>query len=239
VRGPGAEARIRLASRVERAWLPPATTSVTHRFDPETGAVRATETDRVFDLTVAERAARVDPAEAFPLLVDAFVARGITGDQASVAARLGFAGIAPDLHAMAEAACAGLTELPPLALLSALAHHERRELDRLAPEALALPSGRSARLNYREDGTVVASVKLQELFGLAQTPRIGARGTPVIFTLLAPNGRPVQTTRDLRSFWDTTYPEVRKELRARYPRHPWPDDPWTAVPTHRVKPRGA
>ena len=102
-----------------------------------------------------------------------------------------------------------------------------------------LPSGRGARLVYRDDGTVVASVKLQELFGLADSPRIGRSREPVVFELLAPNGRPVQTTRDLRSFWDRTYPEVRKELRARYPRHPWPEDPWTAVPTHRPKPRGA
>jgi ATP-dependent helicase HrpB len=81
-------------------------------------------------------------------------------------------------------------------------------------------------------------VKLQELFGLAESPRIGPRGQPVVFELLAPNGRPVQTTRDLRSFWDTTYQDVRKELRGRYPRHPWPDDPWTARPTARAKPRG-
>ena len=76
-------------------------------------------------------------------------------------------------------------------------------------------------------------MKLQELFGLAETPRIGARGEPVLFELLAPNGRPVQTTRDLKSFWSRTYPEVRRELRARYPKHPWPEDPWTAMPPAR------
>ena len=80
-----------------------------------------------------------------------------------------------------------------------------------------------------------ASVKLQELFGLADTPRIGPRREPVQLALLAPNGRPVQITRDLRSFWDRTYPEVRKELRGRYPKHPWPEDPWTAPPTARAK----
>ena len=105
----------------------------------------------------------------------------------------------------------------------------------LGPPTLPLPSGRSAKLDYREDGTVVASVKLQELFGLAETPRVGPNQTPVTFELLAPNGRPVQTTRDLRSFWQNTYPQVRKELRGRYPRHPWPEDPWTAEPTHRTK----
>jgi len=112
-----------------------------------------------------------------------------------------------------------------------------KSVDRLAPLTIPLPSGRSARLDYREDGSVVAAVKLQELFGLAETPRIGPRQTPVTFELLAPNGRPVQTTRDLRSFWNGTYQEVRKELRARYPRHPWPEDPWTAEATHRTKRR--
>jgi len=112
-----------------------------------------------------------------------------------------------------------------------------RNLDRLAPLAIALPSGRNAKLDYRDDGSVFAAVKLQELFGLAETPRLGPKQTPVTFELLAPNGRPVQITRDLRSFWNNTYPEVRKELRGRYPRHPWPDDPWNATPTHRTKRR--
>ena len=237
-RGPGAEARVRLASRVERDWLPPTTRRVEHRFDPGTGAVRATEFERVLGLTIAERAATPDPAEAFPLLVNAFVARGVTPDQEPIAARLRFAGIELDLDAIARTACAGATKLPALSMAASIGHHERRELDRLAPATLALPSGREAKLVYRDDDTVVASVKLQELFGLADSPRIGARGTPVVFELLAPNGRPVQTTRDLRSFWDKTYPEVRKELRARYPRHPWPEDPWTAKASHRPKRRG-
>ena len=101
---------------------------------------------------------------------------------------------------------------------------------------LPLPSGRTAALVYDHGRVVRAAVKLQELFGLAETPRIGPRRDPVVFELLAPNGRPVQTTQDLRSFWTTTYAEVRTELRARYPRHPWPEDPWTATPTHRARP---
>jgi len=78
---------------------------------------------------------------------------------------------------------------------------------------------------------------LQELFGLAESPRLGPHQTPVTFELLAPSGRPVQVTADLRSFWMNGYQEVRKELRARYPRHPWPEDPWTAQATHRTKKR--
>ena len=87
----------------------------------------------------------------------------------------------------------------------------------------------------RASGDKELAAKLQELFGLAETPRIGPRHTPITFELLAPNGRPVQVTRDLRSFWDNIYPQVRKELRARYPKHPWPEDPWKATPTHRTK----
>ena len=109
----------------------------------------------------------------------------------------------------------------------------QRRLAMRGPERLDLPSGRSVKLEYREDGSVFASVKLQELFGLGETPRIGS--TPVTFELLSPAGRPVQVTRDLRSFWNNGYKEVRKELRARYPRHPWPEDPWTAEATHRTK----
>jgi ATP-dependent helicase HrpB len=81
------------------------------------------------------------------------------------------------------------------------------------------------RLDYRDDGSILASAKLQELFGLAETPRLGARRTPITFALLSPAGRPVQVTQDLRSFWNGTYQEVRKELRARYPKHAWPEDP--------------
>ena len=102
------------------------------------------------------------------------------------------------------------------------------------PESIDLPSGRKAKLEYREDGSIFAAVKLQELFGLAETPRVGPRQTPVTFELLAPNGRPVQVTRDLRSFWNNAYQQIRKELRARYPKHPWPEDPWSATPTHRT-----
>ena len=114
---------------------------------------------------------------------------------------------------------------------------QRQLLARNAPERLTVPSGRDMTIEYGAGGDVSVSVKLQELFGLAETPRIGPARTPITFHLLAPSGRPVQTTQDLKSFWERTYPEVRKELRGRYPRHPWPDDPWQATPTHRTKRR--
>ena len=134
-------------------------------------------------------------------------------------------------------ACEGATSLDGVNLARHLPPGAARDFDRLAPDSIAVPSGRSARLEYHDDGTVSAAVKLQELFGLAETPRIGPRQEPVVLALLAPNGRPVQVTRDLRSFWARTYPEVRRELRGRYPRHPWPDDPWTATPTARTRRR--
>jgi len=139
-RGPGAEARVRLASRVERTWLPATTRRVEQRFDPVTGAVRAFEVERVSDLAIAERAVPADPGEALPLLVDAFVARGVTPDQAPIAARLRFAGIELDLHAIGLAACAGRTTLPALNVAASIVHHAARELSRLAPESLPLPS---------------------------------------------------------------------------------------------------
>jgi ATP-dependent helicase HrpB len=101
----------------------------------------------------------------------------------------------------------------------------RARIDRDAPELLPLPGGRGVRLDYGDDGSVSASVKLQDLFGVVDTPRIGPRREPVLLALLAPNGRPVQVTRDLRSFWERTYAEVRKELRGRYPKHKWPEKP--------------
>jgi ATP-dependent helicase HrpB len=192
----------------------------------------------VFHLVIAERAVPPDPETALGLLVAAFVARGVTPDQAQASARLRFAGIDLDLAGIAESACAGRTTLPPLSIVASLGPKDRRTLDRLAPETIPLPSGRAAKLVYGDDGTVSAAVKLQELFGLADSPRVGRGEERVVFELLAPSGRPVQTTSDLASFWNQTYPIVRKELRGRYPRHPWPEDPWSASATHRTKPRG-
>ncbi|ULH15840.1 ATP-dependent helicase HrpB [Deinococcus sp. KNUC1210] len=115
-----------------------------------------------------------------------------------------------------------------------------RELDSLAPTHLSVPSGHSVRLEYRPDGDApILAVKLQELFGLADTPAVNAGRTPVLLHLLSPARRPVQVTQDLRSFWANGYFEVRKDLRGQYPRHPWPDDPWTAEATRKAKPRGS
>jgi ATP-dependent helicase HrpB len=113
----------------------------------------------------------------------------------------------------------------------------RQRLAHLAPDAIRVPSGSMKRLDYTAGDPPVLAVKLQEMFGLADTPRLCEGRVPVMLHLLSPAQRPVQVTQDLRGFWERTYPEVRRELRGRYPRHPWPDDPWGAPPTARAKPR--
>ena len=115
---------------------------------------------------------------------------------------------------------------------------QRQELDRLAPATLEVPSGSHIRINYEDPAAPVLAVKLQELFGLLDTPTVGGPArVPVLLHLLSPGGKPAQVTRDLRSFWASGYFEVRKELRGRYPRHPWPDDPMSHVPTKLTKKR--
>jgi ATP-dependent helicase HrpB len=123
-----------------------------------------------------------------------------------------------------------LTEI----LRSRLAHHDLREIDRLAPSHLQVPSGSRIALEYTTADYPALSVKLQELFGLTETPRIAGGTIPVTIRLLSPAGRPLAVTQDLRSFWQNTYPEIRKQLRARYPKHPWPEEPLTATPTRRT-----
>lgn len=147
-------------------------------------------------------------------------------------------------------AFAGKTRLDALseqelgdALRSRLDWSLRQKLDQYAPTRLSVPSGMERGVEYLLDdhdrpAPPVLAVKLQELFGLADTPRIADGRVPVLLHLLSPGGKPLQVTQDLRGFWERTYPEVKKEMKGRYPRHPWPDDPWTATATHRAKPRG-
>ena len=237
IRNPQYTARVRIASLVDRAWLTPTSRDVEHRFDRESGKVRAVTVDRYDALTLAEHPASIDPATAAQLLADAWLARGPRDEDTRLLRRLRFAGQDVDLEGLVRTAAYGVTSLNDVRIERALEAEAIRGVDRDAPQSLAVPSGRHATLEYHEDGSVSASVKLQELFGLAETPRIGRQREAVVLSLLAPNGRPVQVTRDLRSFWDRTYPEVRKELRGRYPKHPWPEDPWTAPPTTRAQPR--
>lgn len=114
---------------------------------------------------------------------------------------------------------------------------QQQRLDESAPTYLEVPSGSKVRLAYEPGQAPVLAVKLQEMFGLADTPRIAGGRVPVTLHLLSPGRQPIQVTQDLRGFWERTYAEVKRELKGRYPRHPWPDDPWSAAPTRRAKPR--
>jgi len=114
--------------------------------------------------------------------------------------------------------------------------HDRRELDRLAPVKMEVPSGSHMTIHYEGDEPTV-EVRLQECFGLMETPKVGGGKVPIVMTLLSPAQRPIQITKDLAGFWKGAYQLVRKDMRGRYPKHYWPEDPFDAVATRRVRPR--
>jgi len=229
------EARCRAASAVERAWLPEGETDEVVAFDGERVAgVRRTVLD---GLVLDERAVPPSPERAAACLAEA--ARGFPVKDIAVRsflARLAFLREQrPDLGLPALSAddvlpelCHGRRSLADLekapwleALRGRLTYRQRRTLDELAPERI----GRG-RVTYREPHEPpVLAVKIQDLFGREQTPAVAGGRVRVLLHLLAPNGRPQQVTDDLASFWDNTYPVVRKELRGRYPKHAWPEDP--------------
>jgi ATP-dependent helicase HrpB len=113
----------------------------------------------------------------------------------------------------------------------------KQRLDREAPPDIPVPSGRRARIDYVSGPEPVLALRIQEMFGATETPAVCGGRVPLLLHLLSPAQRPIQVTRDLVSFWRRGYPEARGELRGRYPRHYWPDDPFTAQPTSRVRPR--
>ncbi len=156
-----------------------------------------------------------------------------------------------NLETWLKPAFAGKTRLDALsedelseALKSGIDWAMRQRIDALTPTRIVVPSSMERKIEYAYDTATdapqppVLAVKLQELFGLADTPRVADGRIPLTLHLLSPGGRPLQITQDLRSFWERTYPEVKKEMKGRYPKHPWPEDPWSATATHRAKPRG-
>jgi ATP-dependent helicase HrpB len=149
----------------------------------------------------------------------------------------GFEALVPDL----VAGCRSFADLRRLNLRAAieqkLSYRVQQELQKMVPERLEVPSGSHVKIQYRRQDSPVLAVKLQELFGLLETPRVCRGRVPVLIHLLSPAGRPLQVTQDLRSFWLNTYPALRREMRGQYPRHPWPEDPLTAVPTRKTAPR--
>lgn len=233
-------------------------------FDEETLAIAARSRERLGAIVLREVASRdVDPALLTRALLAAIERRGVASLPWSEAAtrtraRLAFvaAHFADWPRVTDEALAARLEEWlgPALgdarrwsdieridlgqALSSLLDWKQRRELDELAPTHLEVPSGSRIAVDYSDPHTPVLAVRIQEVFGLAESPRVGGGRVPVTMHLLSPAHRPVQVTRDLAGFWRTSYFDVRKDLRGRYPKHEWPEDPTTATPTRRAKPRG-
>ncbi|WP_405434535.1 ATP-dependent helicase HrpB [Micromonospora sp. NBC_00617] len=156
------------------------------------------------------------------------------GDEALLAAAPTWLG--PELAAARRRADLSRVEVTS-ALRRLLPWAQAARLDELAPERIEVPSGSRIRVDYADPAAPVLAVKLQETFGWPAAPRIGGGRVPVLLHLLSPAGRPVAVTADLASFWRTGYAQVRSELRGRYPRHPWPQDPGTATPTRRAAPR--
>ena len=256
------EALVRLASAVERRWLsemfPGAIRSTRAvEFDGERERVVERRRELFRDLILAETTVRdVDRAEAGVELAraagrDPLAAASAGAAERRLLARLRFlAGAMPDLGipdadalaaAAVEALCAGKRSFAELrradllaALRGALSRPQLRALERDAPDHYRLPSGRLVEIRYEPDRPPAVAARIQEVFGLAATPRLGGGRVPLLIELLAPNHRPVQITDDLDSFWRRTYPEVRKQLRGRYPKHPWPEDPLGAAPTSRA-----
>jgi ATP-dependent helicase HrpB len=168
--------------------------------------------------------ARVQPEAGLPVLSDEYLAEHISE------------WLVPYLSGVRTlAALARVDLLGPLKGM--LGWREQKLVDEGAPTHLAVPSGSRVRVSYPDQGEPFLAVKLQEMFGLAETPRVGFGRVPVLIHLLSPARRPIQVTADLKSFWNGAYKEVCKELRGRYPRHPWPDDPWEAQATRHVKKR--
>jgi len=259
-RGARSESQVRLASAVERDWLPGylLRREIALAFDTSAHKVVARERIAVADLVLDERpTAAPDPdavARTLAAAAAADLCRALSLDDpplSGLLARWQFLRRAmPDLELpepvevlrddVLPLLCAGRASFAELraapvadSLLGLLSPPQRRALEAEAPERLVVPGGRAVRLQYPEEGPPVLAARIQELFGLAETPRVAGGRVPLMVHLLAPSGRPQQVTADLRSFWDNTYAEVRKELRARYPKHDWPEDPWTARASSR------
>lgn len=258
------EALVRRASAVELDWLPAERIrrGVELEFDETRERIAAFLRSRFDDLVLEESEVPIpDRAAASARLAELAAARPSSvlprGDAEwdSLLGRLRFLGAhcpelelpAPEpplLTALLASIATSATSFEELrrspwreALLGSLSHAQRAALDREAPERLVVPSGSRIAVDFSDPLRPVLAAKIQEMFGLAETPRLARGRVPVLLHLLAPNGRPQQVTDDLASFWNRTYPEVRKELAGRYPKHAWPLDPWSATASRRPKPR--
>ncbi len=259
------EARVRIASAIEPAWLSELFPEAIRRervvsFDEGRGRAVCMDTTYYHDLPIRETpSGSVEPAEASQAIAAWISERPrefLAQDEAvsSWLERLAFLrSTMPDadlpeiddmfLIEALSAACAGKTSLEAVRRVSlipilrgSISFQQARMLEEEAPEAIEVPTGNRIRLKYDGIRAPILAVRLQEMFGLAETPRVAGGRVPVLLHLLGPNHRPVQITNDLKSFWNTTYFQVRKDLRNKYPKHSWPEDPWNAPPVARGRP---
>jgi ATP-dependent helicase HrpB len=233
-------------------------------FDEATASLRGRQVRRLGAVPLAERPMKVEPNDDTARLLAEGVARiGIgklpwTKSLLQWRDRVMFLRRAegeewPDLSDAALAAdvdwlasfCAGKTALAAVsaeefgeAVRGLIPWNLRRRLDAEAPTHFAAPSGSSVPIDYEAEEGPKLSIRVQELFGLDCHPAIAGGRVPLVIELLSPAHRPVQVTRDLPGFWRGSYAAVKAEMKGRYPRHPWPDDPLSAPPTRRAKPRG-
>ncbi len=253
------EARVKIASALDPSWLDDLFPGAVRRervvrYDESRGRAVAFDSVVYRDLTLREEThGAVSGEEASRALAEWLATRAVPFLRENEAAakwldrleflrkslpELDWPELAEDtLAEVIGSACSGKKTLeearrvPLVPLLKGLMTFEQsRTMDAEAPETIEVPTGNRIRLEYEPGRPPVLAVRLQELFGVAETPRVARGRVPVLLHLLGPNHRPVQITEDLRSFWTTTYFQVRKDLRSRYPRHSWPDDPWTARP---------
>jgi ATP-dependent helicase HrpB len=260
VDGRDVEALVRQASAVQRDWLPAALMSamVDVAFDDKTERVTAKKRWRFEDLVLEETpAALPDDAQAAAVLAAAArtnLPKVLPPDDSDAGRYLLRvrclrewlpeldlpAFDENELRELLTWLCPGRRSFAELrngpwleALQGRLTHIQRQAVEREAPERLAVPSGSRIALRYELGRPPILAVRIQELFGLLDTPRLAGGRVRVLLHLLAPNYRPQQITDDLASFWANTYTQVRKDLRARYPKHAWPEDPAKATPQQR------
>ncbi|MDQ5964656.1 MAG: ATP-dependent helicase HrpB [Cyanobacteriota bacterium erpe_2018_sw_39hr_WHONDRS-SW48-000098_B_bin.30] len=248
------EASVRQASTIDKSWLPTELlgTTIDAFYDSSKQKVMTMKRTRFADLIIDETVAALPPEmDAGTILAQALASSADLEALVDDDARQYLARIAclqdkmPELGLPQFSAtpwvdllddwcmgCSSLAELKAqsfLAVIQAkLTHQQRSEIEREAPERMPVPSGNQIKLTYEAGKAPVLAVRIQELFGMIDTPKIARNRQPVLVHLLAPNYRVQQITPDLASFWKNTYPEVKKDLKARYPKHSWPDDPLIA-----------
>jgi ATP-dependent helicase HrpB len=258
------EAWVRMASGVRREWLTAEslTTSTDVEFDPGSERISARKRLRFLDLVIDETSANLPSGEKTDQILIEAAARNLDAvfppeDSPAAHYLLRLRCLSTwmpelslptfgedDLREMLKWLCAGARSFDDIrkadwlsALHARFSHAQRQIIEREAPERIEVPSGSRIVLKYELGRPPILAVRIQELFGLAQTPRVAGGRVSVLLHLPGPNYRPQQVTDDLASFWANTYPLIRRELRARYPKHAWPEDPLAASPEKRPQRR--